>query len=116
LAGKLTWSTPLPRNVIACLAGPAVFGNGAPCTAGAYVADANDGYQSLDLQITKDFAVRDVSSFYLRLDLLNVTNEENLVDYLDTIGPDASVTGRLNPIGNITGFPRTIRGSFGVKF
>jgi hypothetical protein len=84
--------------------------------AAAYVAGTNDGYQSLDLQITKDFAVRDVASFYLRVDMLNVTNEENLVDYLDTVGPDGSVGGRLNPIGNITGFPRTIRGSFGVKF
>ena len=27
-----------------------------------------------------------------------------------------SVTGHLNPIGNITGVPRTVRGSFGVKF
>ncbi len=61
-----------------------------PVTADAYVAGSSDGYQSLDLQITKDFAVRDVASFYLRFDILNVTNEENLVDYLDTIGPDAS--------------------------
>ena len=115
-AGKLTWSTPLPRNLVPCLAPPALFDNGAPCQAAAYVAGSSDGYQSLDLQITKDFAVRDVASFYLRVDILNVTNEENLVDYLDTVGPDASVSGRLNPIGNITGFPRTIRGSFGVKF
>jgi len=115
-AGKLTWSTPLPRNLIACLADPAVHANGAPCEAAAYVAGSDDGYQSLDLQITKDFAVRDVASFYLRVDFLNVTNEENLVDYQDTVGPDGSVGGRLNPVGNITGFPRTVRGSFGVKF
>jgi len=115
-AGKLTWSTPLPRNVIACLAGTAVFENGAPCRATAYVAGSSDGYKALDLQITKDFEIRDMASFYLRFDLLNVTNEENLVDYLDTIGPDATVTGRLNPIGNITGYPRTVRGSFGIKF
>jgi hypothetical protein len=102
--------------VIACLAGTAVFENGAPCRATAYVAGSSDGYKALDLQITKDFEIRDMASFYLRFDLLNVTNEENLVDYLDTIGPDATVTGRLNPIGNITGYPRTVRGSFGIKF
>ena len=59
----------------------------------------------------------DFASFYLRFDILNVTNEENLVDYIDMNGPDGLIAGgRLNPIGNITGFPRTVRGSFGVKF
>ncbi len=116
-AGKLTWSTPLPRNVISCLPGTAVFENGAPCTAIGYAADSGDGYKSLDLQITKDFAVRDVTSFYLRFDILNVTNEDNLVDYIDTTGPNGIVNGgTLNPVGNITGYPRTVRGSFGVKF
>ena len=53
---------------------------------------------------------------YLRVDLLNVLNHENLVDYVDTVGPDGTVTGRLNPVGNITGYPRTVRASLGVKF
>ena len=117
LAGKLTWSTPIPHDALSCLTAPAVFDDGAPCTHFGYAAGSSDGYQSLDLQITKDFAVRDVASFYLRFDILNVTNEDNLVDYIDTTGPDGLVTGgRLNRIGNITGYPRTVRGSFGVKF
>jgi len=117
LAAKLTWSTPVPHAVISCLAGTAVFENGAPCTSIAYAADSSDGYKSLDLQITKDFAVRDVAAFYLRFDILNATNEHNLVDYIDTTGPNGLVNGgRLNPVGNITGYPRTVRGSFGVKF
>ena len=61
--------------------------------------------------------MRDFAAFYLRFDILNVTNEDNLVDYIDVNGPSGLVAGgRLNPIGNITGFPRTVRGSFGVKF
>jgi outer membrane receptor protein involved in Fe transport len=118
LAGKLTWSTPIPTNIITCLNDPDVFANGAPCTAVAFVAGSSDGYKSLDLQITKDFAVHDVASFYLRFDILNVTNEHNLVDYISNpSGPDGLITGgQLNPTGNITGFPRTVRGSFGVKF
>jgi hypothetical protein len=41
----------------------------------------------------------------------------NLVDYLDQTGPDGVVfTGRFNPLGNITGVPRTLRASFGIKF
>ena len=47
---------------------------------------------------------------YLRIDALNVTNEHNLVDYIDTNGPDGIVIGsRYAPFGNITGVPRTIR-------
>ena len=30
-AGKLTWSSPIPHNVIACYAGTATFPTGAPC-------------------------------------------------------------------------------------
>jgi hypothetical protein len=59
----------------------------------------------------------DFAAFYLRFDILNVTNEDNLVDYIDDRDANGLVVGgRLNPIGNITGFPRTVRGSFGVKF
>ena len=60
--------------------------------------DGNDGYQSLDLQITKNFELGDLGSMYLRIDALNVTNEHNLVDFIDTIGPDGIVDGgRYNP-------------------
>jgi hypothetical protein len=89
-----------------------------PCTAVGYTARNTTGYEALDLQVTKDFAVHDVASFYLRFDILNVTNHHNLVDYTsDPAGPNGLITsGMLNPVGNITGYPRTVRGSFGVKF
>jgi outer membrane receptor protein involved in Fe transport len=117
LAAKLTWSTPIPRNITSCLAAPAVFPNGAPCTEFAYELSSSDGYQALDLQITKNFEIQDFAEFYLRFDILNVTNHDNLVDYIDINGPNGLIAGgRFNPDGNITGFPRTVRGSFGVKF
>jgi len=32
-------------------------------------------------------------------------------------GPNGLISGgTLNPIGNITGYPRTVRGSFGIRF
>lgn len=117
LAGKLTLSTPIPHDTLSCYIAPQSFDNGAPCTRFSYAGPRNDGYTSLDLQITKDFNVGDLGSFYLRFDILNVTNEHNLVDYVDERGPNGLVTGgTLNPTGNITGYPRTVRGSFGVKF
>jgi hypothetical protein len=116
-AGKLTLATPLPRNLLSCLPNPYVFDSGAPCTATGYTADTTLGYKSLDLQITKNFEMGDYAALYLRLDALNVTNEHNLVDFTDTTGSDGLVNGGdYNPIGNITGVPRTLRMSFGVKF
>jgi outer membrane receptor protein involved in Fe transport len=116
LAGKLTWSTPIPHTVNSCLSGTPVFDNGAPCEAFTYTVDGN-GYQALDLQVTKNFAVGDMGSFYLRVDALNVTNEHNLVDFQDETGPLGLVRGgKYNRDGNITGLPRTLRMSFGVKF
>ena len=75
------------------------------------------GYESIDLQITKHFQIRDFSSFYLRLDGINLTNAHNLVDYINVTGPDGVINGgRYNPDGNISGLPRTLRASFGIKF
>ena len=76
------------------------------------------GYQALDLQITKDFEIGDLGSMYLRIDVLNVTNEHNLVDFIDAESgrTDSSSAGVTTPFGNITGVPRTVRMSFGVKF
>jgi outer membrane receptor protein involved in Fe transport len=117
VAGKLTLATPTPRNLISCLIAPAFFENGAPCTALAYEPDTTLGYKSLDLQITKDFEIRDFAAMYLRVDALNLTNEHNLVDVTDVTGANGLVTGGdFNPIGNITGVPRTFRMTFGVKF
>src|SRR6185295_9770095 len=97
--------------VASCLLAPDVFPNGAPCTEFAYALGSGDGYPSLDLQLTKNFEFQDFADFYLRFDILNVTNEETLGDYVDVNGPNGLIAGgSLNPIGNITGFPRTVRG------
>ena len=116
LAGKLTWSTPIPRTVDSCLTAPAVFDNGAPCENFNYTVD-DKGYQALDLQITKNFELGDLGSMYLRIDALNVTNAHNFVDFADDHATDGLVNGgHYNKDGNITGVPRTLRMSFGVKF
>jgi outer membrane receptor protein involved in Fe transport len=114
-AGKFTYATATPRNVISCLP-TGTFPGGGACSPFSYTLGASDGYRSLDLQMTKNFEVGDLGSMYVRLDVLNVTNEENLVDYRDEVFDGNSVTGRMNPNGNITGFTRTLRASFGVKF
>jgi hypothetical protein len=76
------------------------------------------GYRSLDLQVTKNFQFGDVGSLYLRLDALNVTNAHNYVDFTDENLPSVGLVsgGHYNKDGQITGVPRTLRMSFGVKF
>ncbi|HEX6638212.1 MAG TPA: hypothetical protein VF033_11190, partial [Steroidobacteraceae bacterium] len=75
------------------------------------------GYLSLDLQVTKNFQLRDFAGFYVRLDALNITNHKNFVDYTDERGPDGLVTGgEYTRTGAITGVTRTLRASFGIKF
>jgi outer membrane receptor protein involved in Fe transport len=116
IAGKFTWASPLPKNDIGCLTAPATFPSGAGCMPVGYDIGGT-GYKSLDLQITKNFDIQDFASFYLRLDGINLTNAHNLVDYINITGPDGMITGgRYNPVGNITGLPRTLRASFGIKF
>ena len=117
LASKLTWSSPIPHDDTSCLAAPAVFDNGAPCTSVGFAAESTTGYFALDLQVTKNFEIGDLGSMYLRLDALNLTNAHNLVDYTNVSGPDGLLTGGdYSRHGNITGVPRTLRMSFGVKF
>jgi outer membrane receptor protein involved in Fe transport len=115
-AGKLTYSTPTPRNLIVCYNAPQIFDGGGACNPWSYTLAASDGYRALDLQVTKNLEIGDIGSMYVRLDVINVTNESNLADYQNEIFDGTDVTGRYNPDGNITGLPRTLRASFGVKF
>ena len=117
LAGKLTWSSPIPAWFNQCLSGGVFWPDGAGCTPHTF-DPGGTGYKSLDLQLTKNFGLGDMGSMYLRFDILNVTNEDNLVDYVPgEYAPNGpQLTARYNPIGNITGFPRTLRASFGVRF
>lgn len=117
LASKLVYSTATPRTVDgSCLTAPATYPNGSACRPVTYIV-GGAGYKSLDLQVTKNFELGQMGSMYVRLDMINITNEDNLIDYFDELGPDGTVIGgRFQPNGNITGVPRTLRMSFGVKF
>jgi outer membrane receptor protein involved in Fe transport len=116
LASKFTYATPTPHAVNSCFNGTRTLSTGAPCFASSYQVQGT-GYTALDLQITKNFELGDMGSMYLRFDVLNVTNAKNLVDFVDLRRPDGTISGgRMNHDGNITGVPRTLRMSFGVKF
>lgn len=123
LAAKATWSSPLPAWFNQCydnnLFDPDIYWpDGGACNPTTY-DPGGTGYKALDLQVTKDITLGDLGSMYVRLDVLNVFNSDNLVDYeTGRVDPATGfqLTSRYNPIGNITGFPRTLRASFGFKF
>ena len=118
VAGKLTIASPIPDNEIACYTNGATTPSGAPCTAVAFTAPGL-GYRSFDFQVTKNFNVRDISTMYVRLDVLNAFNVKNLVEYVPVGAPGAALSltsAAYKPTGNISGSPRELRMSIGAKF
>ncbi|WIG56486.1 MAG: OmpA-related protein [Rhodanobacteraceae bacterium] len=77
------------------------------------------GYRDLDLQATKNFRIHDGLGAYVRIDLINAFNWNNYVDYLESWGSSGQMN-RIpvvyNPTGDISGYPRTLKISMGLKF
>jgi outer membrane receptor protein involved in Fe transport len=117
LGAKVTVASPIPVNAIACYG--ATFPSGSGCTPIDGRPDDTIGYKSLDLQVTKNFDIGDISTLYLRFDLLNALNEENFNDTLQNWGQGGVLNPdpvKYAPTGNIKGVPRTVRLTFGAKF
>ena len=118
VAGKLTIASPIPDNEISCYNNGTTFPTGGPCTAVAFTAPGL-GYRSVDMEVTKNFNVKDISTVYLRFDVLNVFNVKNLVEYIPTApaGGNGLLTASVyKPTGNISGSPRELRMTIGAKF
>ncbi len=118
IAAKFTVETPTPWNDFTCLKNtPPYFPTGSTCQPFA-ATPPGLGYRSLDMEVTKNFDVRDVSTLSVRVDVLNLFNVKNYNDY--TGGGDNGVVSHTsvayNPIGNILGVPRTLRMTLSAKF
>lgn len=77
------------------------------------------GYRDIDLQATKNFNIHEGISAYVRVDVINLFNWNNYVDYITDYGSNGQLNKTpviYNPTGNITGYPRTLRVSMGLKF
>ena len=116
IAGKLTVASPIPKNDIRCYNNGTTGAYGNPCLQVGYTAPGL-GYRSFDMQVTKNFNVQDVSTVYVRFDVLNVFNVKNYIDYINAFGPNGRITGgNFDPHGNVSGVPRELRMSIGAKF
>ena len=116
IAGKMTVATPIPKNDMSCFNNGTATPQGGGCSPVAYTAPGL-GYRSFDMQVTKNFNIQDVSTLYLRFDVLNVFNVKNYIDYLNNFAPNGLITGgAYDPHGNISGYPRELRMTVGAKF
>jgi outer membrane receptor protein involved in Fe transport len=116
IAGKLTVASPIPKNDISCYNNGTTGPYGNPCLQVGYTAPGL-GYRSFDMQLTKNFNIQDVSTVYVRFDVLNVFNVKNYIDYINAFGPNGRITGgNFDPHGNVSGVPRELRMSIGAKF
>ena len=119
-AGKFTLATPTPNNDVACFLAPGqFFPTGSSCTPAAGTPPTTFGYRSVDVQVSKSFAFGGNTSMYARLDLLNAFNTANYTDYVVNWGQNGVPNPepvKYNTVGNITGVPRTLKASIGMKF
>jgi len=118
VAAKFTVETPTPDDDFTCLdTTPPYFPTGSNCQPFA-VTPPGLGYRSFDMEVTKNFDVRNVSTLSVRVDVLNLFNVKNYNDY--TLGGDNGVVNHTsvayNPIGNIVGVPRTLRMTLNATF
>jgi len=122
IAGKVTVETPIPVNDFTCLitppgSPPVRYPTGSACQPWS-ATPPGLGYRSFDMEVTKSFNVRDVSTLQLRVDVLNLFNVKNYNDYSPG-GANGVVTHSsvaYNPTGNIVGVPRTLRMTVSAKF
>jgi hypothetical protein len=130
---KLTLATPIPDMNLACYGLPAVgydhgSVNGGGCQSvsirppgeGRFLVGGKVfGYRDLDLQATKNFKVWGNLNGYVRIDLLNAFNWDNYANYLENWGANGVMNRRAvvyNPVGDITGYPRTLKVTAGINF
>jgi outer membrane receptor protein involved in Fe transport len=118
VAGKLTIATPIPDDDFTSLVHtPPYFATGSGSTPFG-VTPPGLGYRSFDMEVTKNFNVRDVSTLSVRVDVLNLFNVKNYNNYIlgGNNGVVTNTTVAYNPTGNIVGVPRTLRMTLSAKF
>lgn len=72
------------------------------------------GYRDIDLAAIKNIRIHNNVVWYLRLDVLNVFNYKNLVDVISAYPSFYPLS--YNTTGNITGVPRTLKFTTGVRW
>ena len=122
-SGKLTLATPTPNNGFISYIYPDTAPNGANNLPAAGIPSGGKrflfggpifGYRDVDFAVIKNVPIAGSTIWYLRLDILNAFNYKNLIDVSTTYPTYYPVS--YNTTGNITGVPRTIKFTVGVRW
>lgn len=130
---KMTLATPIPDLNLACYGSGAtnqdINGfNGAGCRSVSFLPSGTGrflfggkvfGYRDIDFQATKNFTFPGGLGGYVRLDLINAFNWDNYSSYIETFGANGVLNKTrvaYDPIGEITGYTRTLKLSVGLNF
>jgi hypothetical protein len=121
---KLTLATPIPGLNLACFGDTSTASGCVPFSAtppGSHflIGGPIFGYRSIDFQVTKNFKIYSNFNGYVRFDLLNAFNWNNFSDYLYNYGSNGTLNRTpvtFNPVGNISGVPRELKLTLGIKF
>jgi outer membrane receptor protein involved in Fe transport len=120
VGAKLTLASPIPKADVAFFLPPGVyFANGSSGVPVSLAPNNFFGYRQLDLQVTKDFVLHGSLSLYVRLDILNVFDWYNFVDYKTNFGSSGVLPANpvtYNTTGNIIGVTRTFKAQIGMRF
>ncbi|MGH8232685.1 MAG: TonB-dependent receptor [Rhodanobacteraceae bacterium] len=125
LSTKLTLATPTPVNAVACYG--ATYANGSTCLPVAAVPGGGKrfliggpifGYRDIDFAAIKNIRIAGDTVWYLRLDILNAFNYKNYVDTIQNWGSNGVYDPDVvyNTTGQITGIPRTLKFTMGVRW
>ena len=120
VGAKLTLASPIPDAVTSCNLPPnTYFASGSSCQPMALAPKNFFGYRSLDLQLTKNFALPGAVTTYIRADALNIFNWHNYSDYTTNFGSSGVLPANAvvyDTKGNIFGTPREFKLTLGVRF
>jgi len=120
---KVTLATPTPNNGFINYFFPETAPNGANNLPVAGVPSGGKtflfggpiwGYRDVDFAVIKDWLIAGDTHIYGRLDMLNAFNYKNYVDVNTTFPTYFPI--EYNTHGNITGVPRTLKFSVGVRW
>jgi outer membrane receptor for ferrienterochelin and colicin len=123
-ASKLTLATPIPGINLACYNDPSTASGCVPMAntpPGSHFLLGGKifGYRSIDFQATKNFKIYGGLNAYIRFDLLNAFNWNNYSDYIFNYGSNGVLNKTpvtFDPTGDISGVPRTVKLTLGLKF
>ena len=123
MGARLTLATPIPNVNLACFGDPNTPSGCLPVAATPegsrfLVGGRIWGYRDFSVQFTKNFKLYGLDA-YARADIINVFNWHNYTTYIENYGSNGVLNRypvTYDPTGEISGYPRYVKLTVGMKF